>query len=338
MQEITIKVPKNHVLAQILEFEISLQRVGEADRYYIDFQNPAYVLPFGMLYTANAIQRFRKAHPDADFLPLNTQSPYAWHMGYFKSCGFEIGRNPGEAPGSESYLPISILSIEEINRQANEEMIEPVEVIERKSVELAQVLTQQETGSIREMMSYSIREMFRNVIEHSHSPFIAYCAQYHPSKKSAEIAILDNGIGILKSLSMNPYLTLTNDREALQWALLPGISGKVFKGVKRDPNDAWQNSGYGLYAVSRLCGLGGKFLICSGDSAVSLKPKGKEVHPCCFPGTALRLDLCSKDVSQLKTILARIMKEGDELARQTNLDAPSPSAASRMLSEEFRKR
>ena len=180
--------------------------------------------------------------------------------------------------------------------------------------------------------------MIRNVIEHSQSDFVAFCAQYMPSKHQAEIAILDTGIGIRSSLINNPHLVINDDHDALNLALMPGISGKMFKGKKRNPYDAWQNSGYGLYAVSRLCGFGGKFLICSGDTALSLKPTGKEYHPLAFPGTALRMNLSSKDIKHLQAVLAKIMKDGDAIAKEIlgdeNIQA---SAASRMLSREFEK-
>lgn len=335
MSAITIPVPRDYTLQNSLDFQQSLMNYPESDEYIFDFQEPGWMSPFGMLFVASAIQNFRNAHPAAKFTPINYNKPYAWHMGFFQACGFEIGKAPGEAEGSERYVPITILQVSELIDQARQEMIEIGDVIEKRSKELALVLTQQDEGSIEEMMSYTLREMIRNVIEHSQSEAVAYCAQYMPSRKSAEIAIFDTGIGIRQSLSNNPYLKLENDRQALNCALMPGISGKMFKGVKRDAYNVWQNSGYGLYAVSRLCGFGGKFLICSGDTGLSLKPKAKETHSCNYQGTALRLNLCSRDVKQLQTVLSRIMKEGDEIAKQIDMDSPSPSAASRILSDEF---
>jgi hypothetical protein len=119
-------------------------------------------------------------------------------------------------------------------------------------------------------------------------------------------------------------------------ALLPSISSKMFKGVRRDPYDEWQNSGYGLFGVSRLCGLGGKFFICSGKTGLTLKPNERKYHATDFKGTALRLNLCSKDIKQLNTILARIKKEGDKIAKMINKEAHTPaSVASRMLVSDF---
>ncbi|MDE4586293.1 hypothetical protein HUW66_012250, partial [Staphylococcus epidermidis] len=108
----------------------------------------------------------------------------------------------------------------------------------------------------------------RNVVEHSDSKVIEYCAQYWPSYDRVEITISDNGIGMKKSLSKNPYIEADNDSEAIQLALMPSISSKNFKGARINTRNPWHNSGFGLYMISRICKLGGSFLICSGDHAI----------------------------------------------------------------------
>jgi len=335
----TILVPKDYTLEPVLAFAAAIHQTPPADEYIVDFQTPHYLTPFGMLYASYAIHAFMAAHPAAKFTPINYENYYAGHMGFFQACGFDVGKAPGEAAGSEQYLPITILPVAELQAEARSQMIEVGEVIEARSRELAKILTHQSTGALVDMLTYSLREMIRNVVEHSQSPFVAYCAQYQPHKKQAEIGILDVGVGIRTSLSKNPHLTLESDRDALNLALMPGISGKMFKGVVRNAYDPWQNSGYGLYAVSRLCGLGGKFLIGSGDAALSLKPEEKKYHPIQHQGVLLRLNLCSKDIKTLSTVLAQIMREGDARAKElTGLDHIEASTASRMLSSEFMRK
>jgi len=337
----TILVPQDYTLEPVLAFAAAIHQTPPADEYIVDFQTPRYLTPFGMLYASHAIHSFIDAHPTAKFTPINYENHYAGHMGFFQACGFDVGKAPGEAAGSDRYLPITILPVAELQAEARSQMIGEGKVIEARSQELAKVLTHQSTGALVDMLTYSLREMIRNVVEHSQSPFVAYCAQYQPHKKQAEIGILDVGVGIRSSLSKNPHLTLESDRDALNLALMPGISGKMFKGVVRNAYDydPWQNSGYGLYAVSRLCGLGGKFLIGSGDSALSLKPEEKKYHPIQHQGVLLRLNLCSKDIKTLNTVLAQIMREGDARAKElTGLDHIEASTASRMLSSKFMRK
>ncbi len=333
-------VPNDHTLKDILIFANLLSNyVVSAQEVTFDFQTTqGYATPFGMLYIGYAIQQFVQVHPSIKVSAINLENHYYLaHMGYFKHCGFDVGKLPGEAKGSDTYLPITVLTVEELIHQACQQGKEIGEVIEERSRSLAQVLTHQNDGPLIDMLMYTLREVIRNVVEHSKSKDLAYCAQYQPTKKRAELAIFDRGIGIRQSLSCNPFLKIKDDHEALNLALMPGISGKMYKGIKKHEYDVWQNSGYGLFVVSRLCGHEGKFLICSGDTALSLKPENKEYFDARFQGVALRLNLCTKNIDNLNCTLASIMKEGDKLAKESNIVNAPASAASKMLSAEFNK-
>jgi hypothetical protein len=258
-------------------------------------------------------------------------------MGYFQTCGFEIGKLPGQAQGSDTYLPITVMKVADLQKQAAKENREVGDVIEEHSRKLSSVLLQQPDGPSVEILAYSFRELLRNVVEHSRSEILAFCAQFSQKAKQTEIAILDTGIGIRSALSNNPYLTIDGDRQALNLSIMPGISGKMFKGIKRDPYDGWQNSGYGLYAVSRLCGHAGKFTICSGDTALALKPDKKEYHRSSFQGTALRIILSAAEIKNARSTLAAIIKEGGKLEKEFGLSGIQATTASKMLSSEFNK-
>ena len=335
----TFLVPRDHVLEKILKFGVELNSYsGNANEFKFDFQGKGLDTPFGMLYIAFAIRSFRERFPDTTCTPVNFgERWYASHMGYFQSCGFEIGKLPGQAQGSDTYLPITIIPVSKIQEQARKEFKEMGDVIEERSKKLSAILAQQESGPLVEMLTYAFREMLRNVVEHSNSDTLAYCAQYRTKAKQAEIAILDTGIGVRSALSNNPYLEIQDDRDALNLALMPGISGKLYKGIKKDPYDVWQNSGFGLFAVSRLCGHGGKFTICSGNTALTLKPEKKEYQPSSMQGTALRIVLSAAEVKNAKNTLSAIMQEGDKQARELSTIGTQAATASRMLSTEFKK-
>ncbi|CAG0949972.1 hypothetical protein ANAEL_00013 [Anaerolineales bacterium] len=332
-------VPKDHTLEHILQFGNELAACSEeSTKFVFDFQGKGLDTPFGMLFLSFAIRKFINGHPDSRHKPVNYEErEYASHMGYFQTCGFEIGKLPGQAHGNDRYLPITIMPVSKLQEQAKDQTREVGDVIEEYSQRLSCILLQQHNDPLAEMLSYTFREMLRNIVEHSKSDTIAFCAQFRQKAKQAEIAILDTGIGIRSALSNNPYLTINCDRDALNLALMPGLSGKMYKGVRKDPYDGWQNSGYGLFAVSRLCGHGGKFTICSGDTALSLKPDKKEYHQASFQGTALRIILSATEVKNAKSILAEIIKEGDRQAKELNVEGAQASTASRMLSTEFNK-
>lgn len=333
----TFSVPKDHVLEKILDFGRELDAyTGSAERFVFDFQGKGLDTPFGMLFSAFAIRKFIAGHPQARHQPVGFEERgYAAHMGYFQTCGFEIGKLPGQALGSDTYVPITIMNVGDLQEQAKREIREMGEVIEAHSKRLSGILLREREGSAFDILTYSLREMFRNIVEHSQSEILAFCAQFRQKAKQAEIAILDTGVGVRSALLSNPYLAITEDREALNLAVMPGISGKMFKGIKKNPYDGWQNSGFGLYAVSRLCGHGGKFTLCSGDTALALKPDRREYHLAQYQGTALRIILSASEFKDAKAALAQIMKEGDRQAKELGIEEAKASAASRMLASEF---
>ncbi len=181
-----------------------------------------------------------------------------------------------------------------------------------------------------------LEKYIRNVVEHSGSEIIEYCAQYWPSKNLVEFAVLDTGHGIMHGLSANPFLNIKDERDALHLALLPGVSGKMYKGVKRRKNDEWQNSGFGLYMTSRICRNGGDFFIASNDRSVFLDSRSKKDLECRYKGVALRLRINTSNISTYSDMLARYRDEGFAAAKKfSGQDAIEPSVASTMLARDF---
>ena len=257
-------------------------------------------------------------------------------MGFFTSFGVNYGKKPGEADGNSRYLPITIITDKEIRDKANG-LEDFGETIERISRQLSQLLTQQDKGDLIDILTYSFREVFRNVYEHSQRNLLEYCAQYWPSKQQVELAILDRGVGIMKTLKRNPYLKITCDHEALNYCLLPGISGKMYKGLRQDPNNFWQNSGYGLYMINRLCRNGGSFFICSGNSGIEFENGSKKEFDTNFQGTALRLKIDTTRVHSISNLLRKFKEEGYRIAKELNAaKSISASTASTMLSRDFK--
>lgn len=242
----------------------------------------------------------------------------------------KFGNAPGEAVGGANYVPITIIETQDILAEALSHGKEIGEVIEGRAISLAQTLAY---GEYIEIFSFAIREIIRNVIEHSKSTNMAYCAQYWPNSYFAEIAILDTGIGIRSSLSRNSKLEINDDYGALCLSLIPGISGNAHK---FNTGNIWDNSGFGLYMVSRLCGNNGNFYIGSGESGLYLSSKRKERIETKYSGTILKLGLTSIAPDNLRNLITRLNKDGDEIARKYLHESNITSSfASKMLSEDI---
>lgn len=96
---------------------------------------------------------------------------YAAHMGFFQSVYQNYGKKPGEANGSSTYVPITHLDVKKLRIESYEKSEVVQETIERKSIELARLISRGKT-KLRKILSYSIRELMRNIVEHSDSKSI----------------------------------------------------------------------------------------------------------------------------------------------------------------------
>lgn len=340
MPSTTIRVPEHLTPFTVYPFCKTLQQQRPTDELVFDFAKTKTVEPFGMLVVASEIERCVAAHPEAKFTCKNYERmTYAAHMGFFKSFGLDYGRRPGEANGSRNYIPVTYFRSSELQQAAMQAGHDVGDEIEAHSKRLTKTLVGESDGEMFETLSYSIREVMRNVVEHAVVDQFGVCAQYWPTKGRAEVAIVDRGIGLRESLAANPHLDTSTDRKAINFALMPAVSGKAFKGARRlEKRGHWTNSGFGLYMTSRICRNGGTFFIASGETGMLLTSgKGsKRYIPTCLNGTAVRLSIRTENLDSLRNALARFRADGLEFQRQyQEIVRIDPSSASLMLSDDF---
>ncbi len=168
-----IKVPCRLSLEYALDFCNNLWKLDHSDEYNFDFKHLNFIEPFTMAYVANEMKRFRKTKPNSKFTASNHEDKsYAAHMGL--AFGLNYGKDPGEATGNSRYLPLTMLSINELQNEAYDAYDDIGNIIESKSRSIAELLTQENNGELVDVLTYSIREIFRNVVEHSDSEIIEY--------------------------------------------------------------------------------------------------------------------------------------------------------------------
>lgn len=337
MSTLRVLVPDALTEDRLIAFFRDLGTRPPATTYVFDFQQLSWSPPFGMLLFAALLRQFRKKRPGAAIMATNHE-PHAYqaHMGFFTNFGLAHGKAPGQAPGSPSYLPIRILSWDSLAQDAARHGDEVQDAIERHANEISRILSHQHKGALVDTLAYAFREVLRNAMEHSGAPKVGYCAQYWRTRHEAEIAVIDTGCGIRESLSHNPHLEIKSHRDALLQSLLPGVSGKFYKGIRQRRYDNWQNSGFGLFMTSRLCGRGGAFVMLSGDAGVRLQQSESSWFEADFQGTAICAKLRTDRLAPLTQSLAQLDREGSELAREMGLSVyMSASRASRMLARDF---
>lgn len=310
-----INSPYQLNLPSAINFCNEIEALPKTDEYIFDWGNMKFVEPFGMLLVGAKRRQLMSKYPDAKYYDRDFKgNTYAANMGFFKSILQDYGKEPGELDGNLNYIPIKCIEVSEIEKKSYEEREHFVDTVEREALKIAQVLCKKE-DEILDVLTYSIREIMRNVIEHSQSDKIWYAGQYWPSKDRVEITILDEGIGIQKSLEKNKRLKIKSDEDALLLSLEPGISSKTFN---KGSNDPYQNSGFGLYMTSSICKEGGDFVIGSCTKALGTNVRGTAFRELKFQGTIIRMRLIVSKIPELKELQAKLIKEGESIARKNS--------------------
>lgn len=337
---LTITIPSRLTPDALLPFSAQLRSIAVEESYLLDFRGVGHVEPFGMLFLAALIRQFVRMRrqlqgKECEIRVANyADKTYASWMGLFKSFGLDHGNDPGEAPGSGTYIPLTRLTVSRIIGDARDEYVHHGEVIEAEARRIAHILTRSDDGDITKTLTYAVCEIMRNVVEHGQTSHIWYAAQYWQTKSRVEVSILDEGIGLLPSLRHNPRLQVDSNQKAIFMALQPGVSG-VAKEQRRRSDGDWINSGYGLFMTSSLCQLGGDFTICNDTDALRLDADSSRFLDCAIQGVAIRMVLDTSRIRDLDSSLSELRDKGQAIAKELgNADTElTASQMSRMLAK-----
>lgn len=315
----TYYVP-NMNLAEALIFAHELNEIVPDDEMILDFSQMSNFDPLPMLMMGAIIRNYRKKFPNIQFRVAGTETSgkdYAGTMGFFKyvSSSIGIGKMPGEANGSPNYIPITPIIVDELRKVEYEKGNYMVlgDLIEKEASRLARIVDRGNT-ELHKLLTFLIREILRNTPEHAKTNTMWVCGQYWPSYELAEIAIIDEGIGIFKSITQNAAHReyITDNATALQWALKAGISEAFRPSMKQRNNDEWANSGFGLYMISEICKyLNGSFCIISYENYMLIDNHGITTGETSFNGTAIRIRVPSKKISNAQSIISQINAQGE---------------------------
>lgn len=323
-------VPKFDNVEAILDFCSKLD--GLSDPVTLDFSDLGFSRPKGMVLAAAACRSLKK-NGLLNGITGDECNSYVVNMGFYESFGFQ--RRTAKALGNERYIPLQNLTVAEVQQEAEKFSENQGETVQRWSGKMAHLLTQDFTSEQYKLIKYALREVARNVVEHSGSDAIFIAGQYWPATREVELVIYDEGVGLKKGLSTNPHLSIEDDYQAIKYALVPGISGKRYEGSVVERKTEWTNSGFGLYMTSQIARNFGEFSIASGDTYLSLLGKVKKPSKTfCLPGTFVSMTIDVGKLSRTAPLLAVYTKRGEEMAaRMKHGGEINASAASKFLME-----
>ncbi len=297
-----------------------IRELSEAkESIVLDFSRTQYAYPLGSLILAAEYRTFVstcKIVVRAEGIDLyRAAHGYLAHMGFFKSLGIAIGKRPGEAAGTSNYVPITVLSLADLEITHRSKLLAQTHnpsvgsLVEVESMKLSRLVTQDPRPRINRPIAYCFREIIRNVFEHA---AVDRCAVYAQRWNNGliEVAIVDRGKGIRGSLEARYHPE--NDLEALRSAIVPGVSA-----ASLTDGGEWANSGFGLYVLSELGKELGTFTLCSGETAVKTfdRKLTHEDYPASFSGTAVAIKIRQLSANKFKFLIDEIVNRGEALVR-----------------------
>ena len=329
-------------LVGTLKFAHDIYEKVPNDEVVFDFSQMRNFDPLPMLIMGATMRNYRMQYSEIPFRIDGCEGKgYAGTMGFFKyiSDSLEIGKMPGEANGSANYIPITPIKVDELQQyeisQGNYMVVG--DLIEKEAGRLARIVDRGNT-ELHKLLTYLIREILRNTPEHAGTNTMWVCGQYWPSFELAEIAIADEGIGIYNSITQNHAHKeyITDNEKALQWALKAGISEAFRPSMKQKSSDEWANSGFGLYMVNEICKrLNGSFCIISYGNYMLIDNHGIKYGETNFRGTAIRMRVPSKKISNAQTIISQIATQGELEAKTIRNAFKNASMPSKGLMSEL---
>ncbi len=189
----------------------------------------------------------------------------------------------------------------------------------------AEELQYTEAADLRDTIYYVLNELMRNVIQHSEDLdgglLIAQkmrSGYYGDSKPCIQITVVDNGIGILKSLQT--FHKIETADVALLNSIKPHFSG-AFPEEQIGGTDV--NAGLGLFMISEIAKeLGGYMAICSSGKLLSIKGNDDEnniteIKDALFDGTFVVFEIpVNCTLADYNEMLKRIYAKAEERSQK----------------------
>lgn len=338
VSEVTIEIADLSLVSHVENLGLYKIDFTNVQKCNLRFSRCRFAKPLAMLYFADQIRTLIIKNPQTQFIMLSQDNAfrgYASHIGLFQYIGFPRGNAPGQASGGGRYIPIEVIDLDAIRREAMGGAIGPI--AKERAIRIARVLSQKDRGSMFDLFEYTFREIIRNSAEHSEGSKVVIMGQYWPNLDEAQIVIADNGKGIADKLYCSDMIECDTNLQALKFSLLPGVTSvRLDERIKQD--ERWGNSGFGLYLTSRVCSENGSFTIISGSDGVQLARGALSEKEWCYRGTLVAMDFKASLAEAMIKRLDQLVSEG-EAANKTLLGnyPVSASAASKMLASHFEK-
>lgn len=251
------------------------------------------------------LRTYSTGHTDDKSLAL----AYLAFIGFFDFIGLpNVGalvRGSAEVSGRYPYLAITKYNYQRFKVAAEYDPYRTeYDYIQEESLKIAELL--KATDIRGSLFGYAIREILRNAYEHSGAADFYAMGQSWPDG-GLELVIMDDGNGMLSTLKAK-YPNLKSEKDAIRYAMMPGVSGADFSGKNK-----YNNSGFGLYVLSEFAKRYGSITVVSGSDLVMQSTGGEKIAKVSDDGTLVGIYLKAIP-SNAKEIVEGIIKEGEKIS------------------------
>lgn len=317
----TIFFPSHFGRDTLDTFFVDLDSMQNEQEVCLDCGWLNYSYPTGMLIAGSKIRvwvKYRKQKGLVTRMKGHDSSKnvhgYLRHLGFFQFIGMPEGNSVGQASGSMTYLPITKI-VKPIFDSSTQDVQTWYEEIMSQTRRFANLLSG--TNSYTEenkLYHYALREIVRNVFEHSEAEECFLCGQRWFDGR-VEVAVIDEGVGISSSLQRS--FNIDTEMAALRMAIKPGVSSTTKVSKKENIYD---NSGFGLFVLEQLVSSFGWFCLGSGTAKLVSQSGSLNEQELNFDGTyiGLRLD---RAPTQFSGILNDIIFSGEQEAKTSGIAA-----------------
>ena len=163
-EPVKIALPSRLDAAPAIEFIKLLWQLENEELVHIDFGPLGYSFPFGLSVVASEVKRFVGKRPPKSVVAVginssrNTAHSYVSHIGFFEHIGIHVGNQPGQALGSQSYMPITVLTRDNLMKRLVNGGEPIAKAVNIEAHRLAALITQQNDLTKNRPIAYCLRE------------------------------------------------------------------------------------------------------------------------------------------------------------------------------------
>lgn len=336
--ELKIDLPQSLTRQNLLEFSKSML-VPSQWPVLINFGRERKFTPTALILLVKIINRRRSMYPgEALFYRGVSELKYPNNLGFASNIGILTDDCAARALGGRNYLPISTMRRADLLADSLVSGGALGDAIAKRCQDIALVVSQSISEGLRDAIANIFCEIFRNTFEHARCDSAGYCVQYWPTLKRVEICVADAGRGVAASLADNPHIDAGSNAEALQFALMPGISSTAWrlKNLKAHQKTVWDNSGHGLFFAHSLFGKLGHFTLASGDAYIDFcEGQFRGVAPCAINGTLVSMSMSLAEPRKVEDVLHELRNTAFSIKEKIGTRGVSFRSVEAVLSSQF---